>query len=111
MSLRHLDVCGNALEQLDGIEQLVCLTWLDASSNGLKASMHTSRMQLLQFCQHRTDIALLLQSALQLRLCSQLRILTLARNQLTCLDGLESELPVTHYRPFMHCMINLLWHA
>ena len=41
MSLRHLDICGNALEQLDGVEQLVWLTWLDASNNALKVCAYS----------------------------------------------------------------------
>lgn len=41
-SLRQLDVSGNALTQLHGLQQLACLTWLDASSNALQVtSSHT----------------------------------------------------------------------
>ena len=88
--LRHLDVSGNALTELHGIEQLVCLTWLDAGRNALQVSKSSPDKLAAAFSRDLTTfLTLLLQSAARLRACSQLCVLSLAQNQLTSLDGLE----------------------
>jgi Leucine-rich repeat (LRR) protein len=37
-SLRHLDISGNTVKNLQGVEHLHNLTWLDAGHNALQAS-------------------------------------------------------------------------
>ena len=34
----HVDLSGNSLTRLDGLESLTSMRWLDASRNALKAS-------------------------------------------------------------------------
>ena len=48
-SLRHLDISGNTLENLQGVEQLYNLTWLDAGHNALQASGTRSLSGLRSF--------------------------------------------------------------
>ncbi len=103
-SLRHLDISGNTLENLQGVEQLYNLTWLDAGHNALQASNTHSLSCLRNFVQAAdavgayvidgvtSSMSFLLQSAAEVTRCSQLQILSLANNHLTSLDGLEGKL-------------------
>ena len=111
-SLRHLDISGNTLTDLHGIEELTCLTWLDASSNALQVVLFAGKVAFkLQYCPHHTIasmLTLLLQSAAQLNACSQLCVLSLAQNQLTSLDGVEG---ASHTAPFAVCAVLYVLHS
>ena len=103
-SLRHLDISGNALKNLQGVEQLYNLTWLDAGHNALQASNTHNSLSCLPDVVKAADAVsaclsnevtssmfFLLQSAAEVSRCSQLQVLGLAHNHLTSLDGLEGK--------------------
>ena len=103
-TLRHLDISGNCLEALNGVQDLRNLTWLDASLNSLQVSdcdnsslgaSDWSSASHHQVCLLRQN-CLCMQSAEQLMKLDKLQVLSLANNHLTHLDGLEGTLASFH---------------